>query len=307
MATRTAKAVILFVALMGVLYAAARFPPARWRAGLIYQKASGDLPGVAWRELGARIAPESMGVQALIGPGPDHFVQKLDYAANLGVDWKSYSIFLDRSGCLSSLDVHYSVLKAGKVPHELHEHWAEEVLIPVSGAADILRAADVSSTEPDVERIGPGQFVYHPSGQTHTIRGVEPGPSTYLVLRWENGGTSPARDAVPPSILDYGKAQEANAQGEGFATKLLFESPTLHLDKLHAHASTLHPGAGYDAHSDAYDVVILLVEGTVETIGQQVSAPSVIVYSAHKPHGMKNSGDIPARYVVFELHGCGPE
>lgn len=307
MTARLIRVLILFAALIGVLCAAALYPPNRWRAGFVYQKVSGGLPGVAWRELGARVAPEFLGAPSWIGPGPDHLVQKLDYPVDQNEDWKMFPIFQGRSGCLSELDVHFSVLKAGEIPHELHEHFAEEVLIPVGTEAEILRAADIESTTPEVERIGPGQFVYHPSGQAHTIRGVEPGPSTYLVVRWENGGTEPARDAIPPSIFDYRPAQEVNAGREGFAPTLLFEAPTTHLDKFHAHASTLHPGAGYDAHADTYDVVILLLEGTVETIGQQVTAPSVIVYSAHKPHGMRNPGDVPARYVVFELHGCGPE
>jgi hypothetical protein len=180
---RLTRALIPFVALLGVLYAAARFPPARWRAGLLYQKVSGALPGVGWRELGARVAPESLGLQAWIGPGPGHFVQKLDYPIHLNENWKLYSIFAGRSGCLSVLDVHFSVLEAGEIPHQLHQHGAEEVLIPVSSEAEILRAGDVNSTGPEVVRIGPGQFVYHPSGQAHTIRGVAPGPSTYLVLR----------------------------------------------------------------------------------------------------------------------------
>jgi uncharacterized RmlC-like cupin family protein len=203
--------------------------------------------------------------------------------------------------------VHFSVLKAGKIPHELHQHWEEEVLIPVASEVEILRADRLDATDPEVDRIGPGQFVYHPTGQAHTILGVEPGPSTYLVVRWANAADVPERAAVQPSIFDYRPAHQTNTEGEGFATKLLFEGPTAHLDKLHAHASTLQPGAGYDAHADAYDVVILLLEGTVETIGQRVSAPSVIVYSAHDPHGMTNPGDVPAKYVVLELHGCGPE
>jgi mannose-6-phosphate isomerase-like protein (cupin superfamily) len=306
MIVRWTKVVLLLVALVGCLYAAAGYSPARWRAGLLYQKLGGELRGVTWQELAARLAPEALGIQAMLGPGPDHFIQKLDYPIHLNEDWKMYPAVLGGSGCLNELDVHFSVLKAGKIPHELHEHREEEVLIPLFSETEILRADQVNSTDPEVERIGPGQFVYHPSGQAHTIRGVEPGPSTYLVVRWRDEAKPPAGDVMPASIFDYQTPQEANARGAGFATTLLFESPTAHLDKLHSHASTLHPGAGYDAHGDPYDVVILLLEGTVETIGQQVSAPSVIVYSAYKPHGMRNPGDTPAKYLVFEFHGCGP-
>jgi hypothetical protein len=49
-------------------------------------------------------------------------------------------------------------------------------------------------------------------------------------------------------------------------------------------------GEGYDAHIDPYDVTILLLAGTVETLGRTVTAPSVICYQAGEPHGITNVG-----------------
>jgi hypothetical protein len=65
------------------------------------------------------------------------------------------------------------------------------------------------------------------------------------------------------------------------------------------------PGAGYEPHVDAYDVAIFVVSGKVETLGQVVEPNSVIFYSAGEPHGMKNVGQEPAKYLVFEMHGPG--
>ena len=53
---------------------------------------------------------------------------------------------------------------------------------------------------------------------------------------------------------------------------------------------------------DPYDVAILLLAGTVETLGRTVTAPSVICYQAGEPHGITSVGDVPARYLVFEFH-----
>lgn len=64
----------------------------------------------------------------------------------------------------------------------------------------------------------------------------------------------------------------------------------------------MQPGAGYPPHADAYDVAILLLEGTVETLGKYVSSQAVIFYATSEPHGMKNIGNIPAFYLVFEFH-----
>ncbi len=41
----------------------------------------------------------------------------------------------------------------------------------------------------------------------------------------------------------------------------------------------------------------------METLGEQVGPNGVIFYAAGEPHGMKNVGDGPAVYLVFEFHG----
>jgi hypothetical protein len=46
-----------------------------------------------------------------------------------------------------------------------------------------------------------------------------------------------------------------------------------------------------------------VLEGTLETLGTKVGQDSVIFYAAGEPHGMRNVGDVPAVYLVFEFHG----
>jgi hypothetical protein len=46
-----------------------------------------------------------------------------------------------------------------------------------------------------------------------------------------------------------------------------------------------------------------MLEGEVETIGGRAVPNDVIFYRAGEPHGMRNVGAGPARYVVFEFHG----
>jgi hypothetical protein len=64
----------------------------------------------------------------------------------------------------------------------------------------------------------------------------------------------------------------------------------------------MQPGAGYDAHRDRYDVAILLLKGEVETLGKKLDPFSAVYYSAGEIHGLKNTGDTPAYYLVFEFH-----
>ncbi|MEX1013808.1 MAG: hypothetical protein WDZ80_01445, partial [Candidatus Paceibacterota bacterium] len=87
----------------------------------------------------------------------------------------------------------------------------------------------------------------------------------------------------------------------------LFEGPTKYLHKFRAHMSTLLPNGGYEPHSDPYDVALLVLSGTVETIGRSVGPNSVVFYAAGEPHGIRNVGEVNAAYLVFEFHGCRTE
>ena len=75
------------------------------------------------------------------------------------------------------------------------------------------------------------------------------------------------------------------------------------LSKLHCHVTELQPGAGYAPHADEHDVMIVVLSGIVETLGQTVTRNGAIYYSAGELHGMRNVGEELARYFVLEFHG----
>jgi quercetin dioxygenase-like cupin family protein len=41
-------------------------------------------------------------------------------------------------------------------------------------------------------------------------------------------------------------------------------------------------------------------------LGQRVGPGGSIYYAAGEPHGLRNVGDTPARYLVFEFHRPSP-
>ena len=41
----------------------------------------------------------------------------------------------------------------------------------------------------------------------------------------------------------------------------------------------------------------------METLGETVSEPSFLYYSAGQKHGMKNTGNTEVRHIAFEFHG----
>ncbi len=88
----------------------------------------------------------------------------------------------------------------------------------------------------------------------------------------------------------------------GFYSQLLFESPTGYLKKLHCHISILLPGASYKPGSNTCDLVIIVLEGEIETIDQKAKPYDVIFYSAGHLYDINNPGTTLARYIVFEFH-----
>jgi hypothetical protein len=65
----------------------------------------------------------------------------------------------------------------------------------------------------------------------------------------------------------------------------------------------LQAGAGYVKHADAHDVAIVVLSGSVETMGRRFGRRGVIYFPAREMHDMKNPGSATARYLVFEFHG----
>lgn len=232
--------------------------------------------------------------------------------------WRPYPIFRGPTACMTDLSCHVSVLSPGKMPHEPHAHDEEELLVVLSGEAELVIVDEQGSRR--IERMEPGKFAYYPAQQLHTLRNSAGSPVTYLMFKWTSEYAGTASAPLTTTIFDYkpspsarsagggGDPQtpaESNGEGHvGFTPQRIFEGPTRHLHKLQGHFTTLAPGHGYAPHVDAYDVAILTMTGTVETLGRKMGPRSVIFYAAGEPHGMKNVGDVPATYLVFEFHGA---
>ena len=226
----------------------------------------------------------------------------LEESKELG--WRIFSIFNGSTAIMKMLESHVSVLSAGKTPHPPHQHPEEEFILVLSGEVEIIRADGPPSQKHTVSRAGPRYVIYHPSGQYHTIRSIGPGPATYVVFKWQGEQSAVEQPVLGYSGFDLNQALVSSLSNPNQITFTpIFESPTRYLRKLHCHVSILKPGAGYPPHDDPHEVVIVILDGTVETLGQRVGPNSVIFYAANEPHGMKNVGTTPATYVVIEFHG----
>jgi uncharacterized cupin superfamily protein len=215
--------------------------------------------------------------------------------------WKPYNIFRGTTKGLSDFSCHISVLNRDRSPHPPHTHKEEELLLLLRGEADLIFPNSQPPHGNGRQPLKPGQFVYYPSGFSHTLQTVSECPASYLMFKWHVHAKRRI-DQLGYRIFNMYELMEGGDVKEGFCSRTIFEGPTANLEKLHCHISSLAPGAGYNPHSDSYDVAIVVLGGEVETLGKRLGPHGVIFYAAGEPHGMHNPGNVSARYIVFEFH-----
>jgi mannose-6-phosphate isomerase-like protein (cupin superfamily) len=218
-----------------------------------------------------------------------------------------FPAFHGPTATLAGMSCHASVLAGGgHSPHPPHAHRDEELLIPLTGEVELVIADSPTDPSPRVERLTPDGFVYYPAGQHHTIRNTAAGAVGYLMFKWQASASSGpnTEPLLTTRICRYGDLVDSTPSAS-FHTQRVVEGPTTYLRRLHAHVTTLQPGGGYAPHVDGYDVAIVTLSGTLETLGQSVGPGSVIYYAAGESHGMRNVGTGAARYLVFEFHSPG--
>ncbi len=215
--------------------------------------------------------------------------------------WRPHPIFNGRTRIHDAMSCHVSVLEPGHTPHPPHKHDEEEILIVLDGAADLISVPNDDGREVR-RRVSRGDFAYYPAGFLHTINAPTDEPATYLMFKWA-GRSSPTDGALPSSFANYDDFLP-NGESE-FASKVVFDGPTGLLRKLHCHTSALALGSGYSPHIDAHDVAIVVLDGTIVSMGEDVRKNGVVYFSAGEPHDMQNAGQETAHYLVFEFHADG--
>ncbi|OJX23944.1 MAG: hypothetical protein BGO83_03565 [Devosia sp. 66-14] len=218
-----------------------------------------------------------------------------------GETFASFQHFWGATPALTDIECHSSVLAPGGSPHALHQHLEEEILVVVSGTAELHVADDaLGSVNAERVRMGPGDFAYYPAHQHHTLSNAGETPLLYTMLKWTNYGKPDDRRAARLAFVRAGDIVRTAAPGIGAA---LWQVRSRWLRRLHAHVSVLARGEGYAPHADSYDVSILLLAGSVETLGRDVVAPALFYHPAGESHGIRATSAEPARYLVFELAG----
>ena len=102
----------------------------------------------------------------------------------------------------------------------------------------------------------------------------------------------------------------AAKQTEIGSVRQFFKSPTITLDELECHVTTLNPGQqSHPPHKHPNEEMIIIREGTVETLSngewKRVGPGSVIFNASNELHALKNVGTTPAVYHVINWKSPG--
>jgi len=105
-------------------------------------------------------------------------------------------------------------------------------------------------------------------------------------------------NAIPEKPTDVGSVRQ------------FFRSPTITLDELECHVTTLNPGAQshpLDKHPN--EELVIVREGTVEVLvngeWKRVGPGSVIFNASNQLHAIRNAGTGPATYHVINWQSPG--
>ena len=211
--------------------------------------------------------------------------------------WKPYSLFKGSTPGMDHFSCHVSALNHGCSPHPPHRHDDEEILILLKGEVDLLLPDLPSANGAQRKRLTAGEFVFYPAQFAHSLETVSPQPANYLMFKWRNSSGHRSRsDALSFGRFKLSDHSNFPAGANGFHCARVLEGTTGWLRTLQGHLSRLAPGAGYDPHSDPYDVAMILLEGELESLGQRLNPHSVIFHPASQPHGLRNPGTDPAVY-----------
>ena len=210
-----------------------------------------------------------------------------------GQIWRPFHMFRGITPCVEDFACHVSSLAPGHTPHPPHNHKEEEILIVLNGEVE-LELPELSSKI----RLNEGEFVYYPSFFWHTLTAIGEKPANYLMLKWYSSNSN-------KNEVGYQKCKAIDKMdlgNESIKYGVLIDGQTNTLNKLQCHTSILQPGKGYPPHRDSYDVVIIVLEGVIQTLDSRIGPFGVIYYPAGSKHGMFNPSDDIARYIVFEFH-----
>jgi len=213
----------------------------------------------------------------------------------------NYGLFSGITAGLSEMSCFAQTASFGFSPHTSHQHKGEEIIIVLSGNLNFIYSDKLSPSKTKSISIEKGQFIYFSAEISHTLQAISKENTNLITFLWYSWLKN---TTIVPTLKYYDMLDrfEHLDVKNNFYSQLLFEIPTASLKKFNCYISLLPPGASCKPCSNTYDMVIIVLEGEIETIDQKAKPYDVIFYSAGQSYNINNPGTTSARYIVFEFH-----
>jgi len=126
-----------------------------------------------------------------------------------------------------------------------------------------------------------------------------------LILMAQPPESKPVPAKLASTVFDWEKMKPITTPNG--VRRDVFDGPTMTLDKVHCHITTLKPGANSGEprlHLQEEVIVIKegLVEATVDGRTQTAGPGSVFFFAANAVTRLRNAGDGPATYTVINYY-----
>jgi len=230
--------------------------------------------------------------------GLDFLIQELprQLEEDPATGWFRRVWYLGPTRCLDELCIHDGVLSARVTPHEVHSHDHEEVHLALSNNLQYVTGGESSAGELPFD-LPAGSLSFTDSRVPHTFRNTGDAPVHYLHARWR-------KNAEPPGgkrDVRFNHLRGAEG-GEHPGAVEVYAGPSRYLSRLHVRYHVLSTGGVIPLHRHDHELLLALVEGSLEILGKTVNAPAFAFMGSRVPHSMINRDAFPARFYGIELH-----
>ncbi len=216
--------------------------------------------------------------------------------------WNFKILFSVSTGIMEEYQAIVGAIGENAIPHLVHQHPEEELIIPLSGSLELFRHNDELRHGQNSTLLLPGSLIYLPSCAPHALRGKGPGPSIVAAIRWKGNRRVSSGGDLKTSVFDISVGHSVCQHGPPKVYRaLLFGGSTRYAVNLRAHISRIEADAGYEAQTPSHDLMMILLEGHLDTMHMHVPSPALLFFPAGTSHWARNTGQSPVSLLTLEF------
>lgn len=221
--------------------------------------------------------------------------------------WRFKILLNTSTKIMNNYQVIFGIADENTIPHPIHDHPEEELIIIISGSLDLILNNDEWPESQKPVRLPTGSMVYLPSNDPHTFRAAGPDQTQILVITWKGVHSKTLEGQLQRSIFDITIESSISCNEQKETSRVpLFSGSTKFAMSLSTHNILIQPGFGYGGHIHPYDLIMVLLTGHLDTMFMNISSPALLLFPSGTTHWARNTSQVPASALTLELSG-GPD